>query len=82
MLNRWNNLSQDNKVKLIIVMLTATLAAAGYLGKNWFQPTPSTSSDTPATVTQTTAGESSPTIANTKGDVTLNINSPNSGKQP
>lgn len=37
MLEKWTGLSQDNKVKLIVIVLGAVLAAAGYLGKSWLE---------------------------------------------
>ncbi len=76
------SLTEDNKVKLMIVILGAVLAAAGYIGKLWFESTPQSSSDSKETITQTTSNDNSPTISNTKGDVTININSPRSEEQP
>ncbi len=40
MFENWNKLSEDNKVKLIIVILTAALASIGYLVKNWIETSP------------------------------------------
>ena len=81
MLNWWNTLTQDNKVKLIIVILGAVLAVVGYFGEDWFESTKASSGDSQATVTQTTSGDSSPAVSGTKGDVTININTPDQGKK-
>lgn len=71
--DKWKDLSQDNKVKLIVVILGAVLAVMGYFGKGWFESPDISASDTEASVTQTTSGDSSPTISGTKGDVTITI---------
>ncbi len=75
-------LSQDNKVKVLIVILGAALAVAGYFGQRWLETSKLASTETKATVTQTTSGNNSSTISDTTGDVTININPPDSGKQP
>ncbi len=82
MINKWKEITQDNKVKLIIVMLVALFSVVGYFGKGWFESTKPLSSETQATATQKTSGDSSPAVSGTKGDVTININSTDSGKQP
>lgn len=33
---KWTKLSQDNKVKLMIVILGAVFSVVGYFGKSWF----------------------------------------------
>jgi len=85
-LDKWKALSQDNRVKLMIVILGAVLAVIGYFGKSWLESAKSPpvviDSSTPSrnytksTVTQTTSGDSSPAVSGTKGDVTININGP------
>ena len=80
MINKWKSLTQDNKVKLIIPILIAVLAAVGYFWKKGFEDKSVVSSDTMETVTQTTSGDSSPAISGTKGDVTITINNPDTEK--
>jgi len=82
MIDKWKSLTQDNQVKLIIPILIAVLAVVGYFWKKGFESTPPLSSDTMETVKQTTSGESSPAISGTKGDVTINITNPDTGKRP
>lgn len=82
MIEHWKALSQDNRVKLVIVILGAVFAVLGYLGKPSFESTKPASGKPPATVTQTTSGDGSPAVSGTKGDVTINMNSPAPGKQP
>jgi hypothetical protein len=82
MLTWLKSLSQDNKVKVLIVILGAALAAAGYFGQRWFETTEPASPETKATVTQTTSGNNSPAVSGTKGDVTININRQQSEEQP
>ncbi len=82
MLTWLKSLSQDNKVKLLIVILGAALAAAGYFGQRWFESAALASPEIKATDTQTTTGKNSPAVSGTKGDVTININRPQSEEQP
>jgi len=82
MLNRWKSLTQDNKVKLIGIVLAAALSAIGYIGIQGFQTTEPVmteqqdATDTKAATTQTTFGNHSSTFSGIKGDVTININDP------
>lgn len=80
MINAWNSLSQDNKVKLVIVILVAVFSVIAYLWQSEVKPTKPISNNTPVTIEQTTSGNNSPVISNTKGNVIFNSNSPDSGK--
>ncbi len=82
MLSWLKSLTDDNKVKLLIVILGAALASVGYFGQHWFESAASASPETKATVTQTTSGKNSPAVSGTKGDVTININLLQSEERP
>lgn len=74
MIDKWKSISQDNKVKFIIIFLSVL----GYLGKRWLEPIKPT--DTQATQVQTTSGDNSPLVNETTGNVTINYNNPASDK--
>ena len=68
---------------MIVFILGAVLIpVVGYFGKGWFELPATPKATTPTSITQTTSGDSSPAVSGTKGDVTININSSGSGKQP
>jgi hypothetical protein len=79
MINKWNSLSQNNKITLAIVILTALFGVLDYFGKSWFE---SSSNESGSTVTQTTSSNYSPAINDTNGDVTININRSGLEKKP
>lgn len=81
MIDKWNVLSQNNKVALIIVILTALFAIFGHFGKLWFEP-PSNVLKPASQVKQETSGKNSPAISGTNGDVTININRLDPEEQP
>ncbi len=80
MINNWKKITQDNKVRLIIPILIAVLGVIGYFGKGWFESPTTLKATTYTAITQSTAGDSSPAVTGAKGDVTININSPDSEK--
>jgi len=63
-------------------MLVALFSVVGYFWKSGLESAKLISPDTQATVTQTTSGDSSSAVSGTKGDVTININTPDQAKQP
>ncbi len=79
MIDIWNSLTQNNKITLVIFILTTLFAVLGYFGKSWFE---SLFNESGPTVTQTTSGNYSPVINDTNGDVTININRSGPEEQP
>jgi len=69
MIDKWNALSQNNKIALIVVILSALFAVLGYLGNRWLEPPPTEPAPI-SKVEQKTTGDNSPAISGTKGDVT------------
>ena len=79
MIDKWNSLTQNNKITLVIFILTILFGVFGYFGKSWLE---SSSNGPGLTVTQTTSGIHSPAINDTNGDVTININRSDPEEQP
>lgn len=63
MLTWLKSLTDDNKVKVLIVILGAAPAAAGYFGQRWFE-SPSITSQIPSTQRDTNTQNVSGSIAN------------------
>ncbi len=82
MINKWKALGSDNQVKLFIVILGAVFAVIGFFGKDWLESTKIPIGNFQPIVTQTTSGVVSPAVSDTKGDVTINLNTPDQAKQP
>ena len=74
MIDKWNSLTQNNKIKLVICILTALFAVFGYFGESWLE---SSSNDSGPT-----SGNYSPAINYTNGDVSIDINRSDPEKQP
>lgn len=79
MIDKWKSLTQNNKITLVIFILTVLFSVLGYFGKSWLE---SSFNEPGPTVTQTTSGDYSPAINDTNGDLTININRSDHEEQP
>ena len=75
MFNKWKEITQDNKVKLILFILGAVLIpVVGYFGKDWFESSSTSPKTLPTSVT-ITASQGGVIQTNQSGQNVVNIDS-------